>query len=413
MNLEQASKLPSIVPFKVQQSERKGRPLRIKASFDKYLHKEFEFSLFVGYIEHLVEKMLPPEILKNYREADSLATLRKFFQRFNETLPLIHYSFSEQIPSLLYFNTLCSGSFTHGVSRFLSDLISSWLIPGKPLTICSTPSLSFYFVDHDRSPYFMHQIILEIPDEGDLLIVKKNLPLIAKEAKQTILAVKHARAIISLKHLTSTQKASVIQENLFSLLDSPSEELDRSIFDHMHHFLMKASAEEKIRQSSELMKPLMRQRPDIFEADIFQEIKHGVLLFPDRFTSIRDSRHLTRLITFQYLFRKAIKAEKSKELLFKFLKTKLHLPTGPRHVLGVVVGADISRENETFEQKHVYQALQRCLPSICSVKDSYVSDTRDPTTMRLFYLEIEKESGAPFTLAEIKELRRQLPRRII
>src|SRR6185437_16138181 len=164
----------------------------------------------------------------------------------------------------------------------------------------------------------------------------------------------------------------------------------------MHHFLMKSSAEEKVRQTSELMKPLIRQRPDIFEADIFQEIKHFILLFKDRFTSIRNPRYLTRLITFQYLFRKALKGDQ--KLHLKLLKTKLLLPTGLRPVLGVLVGMNMTKEGS--EQQHLFRALQRCLPSIHLVKGSEVSDLRD---QNLFYFEVEKETGAPFTLAELKE----------
>lgn len=411
---EQSSKSPALHPFKVQEFKKKGRALQIKALFEKHLDKGFEFNLFVRFIEQLVEQMLPLEILEDYRETESPTILRKIFQRLNEAIPLITYSFSEHTPSLLYFNTLCSGTYTQGVGRFLSDLITHWLIPGKPLMLMSSSSLNFQFVENERNSYFMHQMVIEIADESDLHIIKNNLPIIAKEAKQTILAVKHARGIISLKHLTATQKASVIQENLISHLENSGENVTDSLYTHMHAFLMKVLAEEKIKKTTEHMKPLIRQRPDFFETDIFEEIKHFILLFHDRFISLRNSRHLTRLITFLYLFRKSLKTEriKEREIHLKLLKSKLLLPIGPRHVLGILVGINVLKEQEVFDYSSLFEVIQQCTSSVQRVKESEITDSRDQTTLRLFYLEIEKETGDPFTLEEIKELRKELPKNL-
>jgi len=417
MNGPESTIFPVDLPLKLQSSKKRGRPVRIKPAFQKYLGKDFEFNLYIGFMEHVVEKTLPPHILEEFRQAGSESALRKVFQKLGDLLPILNWSVPETSPGLVSIDTLSRAELTHGLGRFMVDLVSRWLLPGKQLQIFCAPSLCFHFIDFDRQRYFLQRVIVEVANDQDLESIKERLPKLSRETKQTVMAVRHARNVILLKHLTLDQKKAVIQEHMESLLDKTSKDFETSLFDQMYQFLIKMSAEEKIGQIKDRMTPLIAQSPTVFETDIYYEIQHFVQLFRDRFMAVRDIRHITRLIALQYLFRKSLAQQMKaypaeRHLAYKLFKTKLALPSGPKNVLGILVVMNILRDNEMFEQKHTLEAVQHCLPFARQVKDSYVADRTDQDKIRLFYLEVEKEDGTPFTLEEIKELRKRLPREL-
>lgn len=404
-------------PIKLEDTKKRGRPIRIKPSFQQHLGKDFEFNLYIGFIEHVVEKLLPLDFVNEYHNAQTPSALGKTFRKLDEQLPILHWTYPERTPGLLYVTTLCAAEYTHGVGRFMNDSLSRWVLPGKILAITCSPSLNFQFVDYDRRAYFMTQVILQVQDEKELAAIENNLPVLMREARLTILSVKHARNIMALKNLSTEQKAAIIQENLQSLIDRPSKEFDQTIFDQMHQFLLKVSAEERVNQIKEKMVPLLEQRPNVFESDIFHEIQHFVFAFRHKFSALRDLRHISRLIAFHYLFRKELKRQafqglKDRPIILKLMRTKLLLPTGNKPVLAILAGMNILHENEVFDQRHALEAIQHCLPNVRYVKESFVIDLRNQDSFRLFYIEVENESGLSFTIDEMKELRRKLPREL-
>ncbi len=404
-------------PIKLEDAKRRGRPIRIKPSFQQHLSKDFEFNLYTGFIEHVIEKLLPPDILSDYQKAQNPAALGKIFRRLDEQLPLLTWIYPEKTPGLLCVSTLCPTEYTHGVGRFMNDSLSRWVLPGKILAITCSPSLNFQFIDYDRKAYYVTQVFLQVQDDKELSAIQNTLPVLMREARVTILAVKHARNIMALKHLSTEQKTAIIQENIESLIDRPSKEFDQTIFDQMHQFILKVSAEERVNQIKERMAPLLEQRPNVFESDIFHEIQHFVFAFRHKFSALRDIRHISRLIAFHYLFRKGLKrqafqATKERPVTFKLMRTKLLLPTGNKPVLAILAGMNVLHENEVFDQRHALEAIQRSLPNARFVKESFVSDLRDQETFRLFYIEVDKENGSAFTIDELKELRRKLPREL-
>jgi len=404
-------------PLKMKEVRRRARPIRIKPSFQDYLGRDFEFNLYVGFMENILEKLLPPKFLETFQSVETVRNLRKSFQELHAGLPILKWSVPEQSPGLIYITTFSRAEFIHGLGRFMADFVSRWLIPGKQLPIFCAPSLNFHFVDYDKHSYYLQQVILEVSDEGDLALAKTNLPRLSREGNLILLSVIHSRSVMALKTLSFEEKKASIEEKLYALLDPHGKSHDSSIFEHMHQFLLRISGEDKINQIKEQIVPLLRNHPKAFDPDIFHEIQHIVLLFREKFLAIRDIRFITRLIAYQYLFRKALKQQlesqpKERLLIIKTLKTKLSAPGNSRQVLGVMVGMNILRENEIFDQKHSFEAIRHCLPRIKRVKDSYVLDTRDQDKIRLFYLEVEKEDGSPFSLSELKDLRKRLPREL-
>lgn len=401
----------SLTPSFIAENHRKKRPL-IKPIFHKTL-QNYDYTSYVSFIEEAIESIIPPHILSEIKNGKSYSSVSKALTQLNNILPVITWSEPQTTPSALCFSLLCPGAFTHGVGRYVSDVLSRWLIPGKCFGLLAVHSLNFQFDVCEQHNYFVHQVILEVEDDKQLALIKNNIPSLIQEIRLNIMAVKHARSVMATKKLSFQQKTALIQENLASILDRPSKEFDHNIFDQMHHFLIKLSAEEKISQINERFSPYIEHKPKVFDRDIYNEIQNFIRLFRDRFTAIRDLKHVGRLISFQYLFRKALQQEiknapKERHLFLKLLRTTVD----NKKVLGLLLGINVLRENELFEERHIHTAIQHCLGGVRINKDSYLVDHRSHDKVRLYYLEIEKENLSTFSLDDVKQLRKWLPREL-
>ena len=377
------------------------------------------FKHYISFMEQLVKHILPFDILQELKHEKSSFSERETIARLNELLPILIWNEPTSAPCIASFALLCPSDFTSGVGRHFCDALSRWLVPGKFLNICSAQSLNFRFWAFHEHFYFVQQVLLDIADERELAVAKSNWEHLSKEIRLNIIAVKHARHVVALKNLSSDEKRVIIEESIASVIDRPSKN-DRNMFDQMHHFLIKLTAEDKITQIKERFTPFMEQRPKFFDRDIFNEIKQFVTLYSDKFTAYRDLRHVGRIISFQFLFRKTlqrelIKAPNERHLSIKLLKVQLTEPTTQsmcKTVLGVLGGINVLRENEVFEERHIFEAIQHCMPGLCKIEDSFVLDRRSHDPIRLFYIEVEKLDGRDFTLEEVRVLRKRLPREI-
>ncbi len=385
----------------------------IRPVFNQIYSGNLNFEPYISFVEGILKEMMDEEVLAPLIEVNDSASARGALIQLNQDLPYFHCNLPEKAPSALAFTLLCTASFTHGVGRYVSDCLSRWLIPGKFFPLPAVHSLSFQFLADPEQNFFVHQVILQLENDHELSVIKNNLPSLIKEMRLNILAVKHARNIMTIKKLSHEQKSAIIQENIETIIDRPSKEFDTTIYDHMQHFLLKLSAEEKIGQIKDTFATFIEQNPNIFDRDIYTEIKHFVLLFREPFTGVRLLRHVGRIISYQYIYRKILQkqlktAPKERHLLIKLLKTQLHLPKTIKSVVGILIGLNVLSDHERFGKLHILTALEHSLPAIKIVKDSFVADQRNHDKVRLFYLEIEKEDNSAFNLDDIKNLRKKL-----
>ena len=386
----------------------------IKPAYSSRGISSIEFDGYVTFIEQILRSLLPEDLVIALSTGKDRQVIEDSIFSLHERLPFLAWNDPSQAPCTLCVTLLCPSQFTSGVGRYLCDILARWLVPGKFLNISSVRSLDFNFIASPNQSLFFHQVLLDINNDQILSIIKHNQEHIEKEIRLSILAVRHARNIVSTKSLSSEQKKAIIEENIASVLDRPSKNFDHNVFDQMHHFMLHLSAEDKIKQIQEQFAPYLEQRPKIFDRDIFHEIKHSMLMFGDAFTALRDLRHVSRLISYQYLFRKTLmrmvmSSPEERHLSLKLLKTRLSSKGKNIHsVLGILGGMNVLRENELFEERHIMQAIHHCLPSVCKVENSFILDRRSHDPVRLFYLEIEKKEGGNFSLDEMKELKKNL-----
>lgn len=406
---------PTIFPRHTLEKE-KLTPL-IQPSYSSRGISHVEFDAYVSFIEQILRNLLPQDFVTTLLTSKDSKTIKQGFLTLTDQLPLLAWNNPDRAPCTLCVSLLCHSEYTHGVGRYLCDILTRWLIPGKFINISSVRSLNFRFISYPEQNLFFHQILLDIANDQELSIVKSNWENLEKEIRLSIMSVRHARHIVSIKTLSFEQKQILIEENIASVLNRPAKNLDNNVFDQMHHFLLHVSAEDKIKQIQEQFAPYVEQRLKVFDRDIFTEIKHAIFLFSDDFTGMRDLRHVSRLISYQYLFRKTLMriimtSPEERHLSLKLIKTRISSTLGSNNdklVLGVLGAMNVLRENELFEERHVLEAITHCLPYVRTVENSFILDRRSHDPIRIFYLEVEKKDGTSFSLQEIKELKKNLP----
>ena len=362
--------------YKRQRMSDESEIFTIKANHP-YRSGDKSAELYRDSIQESIKVIIPSHLY--YQNPDFKITTKKRFEELNNLLPLVYCDIEDHAPTTLSVNLICDAYFTHGTGRFVCDLFSRWLIPGKQYPLAIIRSMNFEFKKNPGKAYFFIELIINITDKKDVAPIKNNLPSLINDLRMCILCVQHVRYIINSKPLNLQQKKFIIQENIASLLDRPSKEFDNTIFDQIHHLLIKAAADDKVTQLQQDFAPLLETQPKAFDRDIFDEMQHFAMLFHDNFTAMREVKHLYRLISYQYLFRKSlthlINLEPLKRhLSIKIIRTKLSQPNENYPALGILVSLNLFEENEVFEDRHLLRAIQSSLPGVQKVKNSYIRD---------------------------------------
>ncbi len=389
--------------------------LRIKSNFTppkSLAHTKLD--IYFESMEALVKAAIPKSA---FPDNVTIENSTEYFEKLHRMMPLITWGNLDAIDEYISVTCICQAYQTDGMGRFTSDLFSHWLIPGKQVGIVNIRSLNFHFVHYKDVDYFIHAMVLHVPDVKDHFSVKTNLPTIANDLKLNILSVQHIRQVVSIKPLTLDQKKILIQENISSLLNRSSEELTPCIYDIMNQLLIKASADKKINHIKDQLEPLVQLRPTAFNRDIFPEVQKYVSNLKDSFIALRDLKYLNRVISYHYILRKYLTNSlhihpKKRHLSIKLLRSKLLMDKNPIPILGVIVGLNLVKENEVFESKHVLKALQSILPEVDKVQESSITEKYENNRVVTIYLEIKHPNKAAFKPNDIKLLRQKLPREI-
>ncbi|OGN64693.1 MAG: hypothetical protein A3E80_00365 [Chlamydiae bacterium RIFCSPHIGHO2_12_FULL_49_9] len=369
---------------------------------------------FLNTMQQIVDGMIPDALWQEIRSSEDLPSPGSLYYKLNRLLPFIVHSKLDDGATSVSITYLCPGEYTHGVGRYVVDSLSRWLIPGKQLSMAGNLGLNFQFTHPESPEYYVCREIVSIETKEDLLVIRKNLPRLIEEMRINMMSVYHARYITSLKSLSPELKNLIIQENLSSLLNHPISGTNHSLYDQMQGFITKLSAEEKISEVKKNISYLLHTRPKAFDRDVYYEMTHFTILFTDAFSAKRESRHISRVIAYQYLFKKILqekirKAPFERHLSIKVLKSAFN---EKEPIAAILIGMNFLKETERFEIRHLLEAIRSCLPNAAYVEESLINDRRHDK-IRFFYLEIKLPNQTPFTQTEIKQLRQKLPTELI
>lgn len=387
----------------------KGPLFKITPTFAPPFLNDKSFQLYINSVETLIQKMIDPRLIQQMQSVATETDLLGLFDQLSRQLPLFKYSHLEKTPCTLSVVNFCKSESAPGVGRYIADMLSRGLVPGKQLPLVGSRTLSFEFTQFPGKSFYLCENYIKILSNRELETVHNQIQSLLKEIRINILAVNHAKFIASAKNLSIAQKSTIVEKNLSPLLNN--KQLNYS--SNIQHFMKKVSTEEAIDQIKGNISKLMDENPKLFGHDVFYEIGHFLMRFRETFIAERDPRHVSKIISLQYLLKKStIKAieKKSNErhLTLKLLNTSISMEKKQIHVMGFLICMNTLRDSESFDKRNILQAARSCLANIQFVKNSYIVDSNHEK-IRCFYLEVQKRTGDAFTQKEEHTLKTQLP----
>lgn len=361
----------------------------------------------------MIEEMIP-ESYKLQIEGEACSDrMQAIFYSLSRSIPILTYEIVSEHQPGLALKVLCHANFTDGVGRYLTEMFTRWMIPGKRIKNIAGLGLNFYFSGFPQQIFYFTEELFEFSCKEELYQALRSMPQLLDETRINILAVYQARYLGSLKSISYEHRSRLIQQNISSLFGETAPYGDRNAYDRIRDFLTKLSEEEKLGLIKENMNYLTHTRPRDFDRDIFYEISSFTSKLQDLFTAVRDPRHISRILAIHYLFKKnltqAIQEEPNeRHVNIKLIKSQLSNGTP---VIGILLGMNLLKETERFDRKHFLSAIQSCLPDLQEVPGSFLVDRRDDK-IKIFYLEMQKEEGTSFNTREVKSLRQELPLRL-
>jgi len=366
------------------------------------------FNNFINSIEMLILSMLPKNIVDESKSY-LLKEKKEIFFKINQLLPIIKYtSLKNNVPFCFSLSVFCSSNQNQGASKFISDMINKWLIPGKIVLINAQRSFQFKFKNFLQTSYFLSEYFVNINTEKELAFINNNLSNFINDMKLIILSYQHSKYLGFNKF--TEKNSSLIQKNIPFILNQKSNE--NFSFDQLETFLFKLSEEKKLKEIKETLALLMSKKPQTFDIDIFDSLHNISLIFKGNFTSIRNPKHVSKIIALQYFFKKSIQqiitnlSQNKRIVNLKLIKTK-HI-NSPKNILGILIVMNIMHENEYFEKSYILECIAQIIKDFNYVNNSFIIDHRSDKLLS-FYLEIEKLKNPYFSIQEIKELKKRLP----
>jgi hypothetical protein len=320
--------------------------------------------LFYGNISRkIMYKILPPEVFS----ADDVI---EQMHDFEQLLPYVVKTNPKQAPTDISFYAILR--HRTGAFKFFYEMLTNWLIPGKQLRVVLLLAHDFTIPSFSSAIYSLCEVIIHAEDQAELEQIENNFPTLHSELCLGLESKYHSRRILEVRGLSADSKMSMIQE-------------------HIIHIIKKL--------------------PETVDYDVLREMQHVLVMCRDEFKAARTTRHLSRMIIAQYLFRRAakqalMKNEDKKYSILKMFRTTIE---GHRPVLAISAGVTFTEEKEVLDERMFINAIQTFLPYVNPVSKSYFMSRRTGEKFATLYIEVERGDGQKFTSQEIGTLRRELP----
>lgn len=319
-------------------------------------------------IKDCLFKILPDDFL-NQQPHPYVENLKFRFQSLLPTIKTIHSKHNKD-----HFSFFMLGKYRANAFIFFFEMFSRWLIPGKRLDVLLLYAADFKIPDFGEEIYTLCELMIEIKDPKELTELLGNLPIIETETKLGLESSYHAQRILEIKGLTADEKTAKIQEYVAELA---------------------------------------RKAPKLFNRDLFTEMQHVLVICHEQFKIERNSKLLSKIIASHYLFRKDLREAivpnpDRRHLRVRVFRSKIFKAGVTHSVLSVLVGVNFLKNKEIFEEQHLLTAIQKYIPNVKTIKDSFFANRRGLEHICTVYLEVEKETGEEFSSKEILSLKNEL-----
>ena len=335
------------------------------------IEENTSFELYESLVPVLLKKILPEQFL--FQDWDNPETCEDLADQLNNIGPLFKWKMTGKLPCNFSFFLL--SKYRSNGFKYFFDMISHWLIPGKRLNVTLFYAIDIRFPDFNNDVYTLSQVSIMIENQRDLQELQNNLPIVESEIRLGVESSFYARRILETKGITNDQKVASVQEDMTYLIS---------------------------------------RLPKEFDCDLLTEAQHVLVLCRDKFKSIREGRHISRIICIHYLYRKHIlnsmkTSLNKRHMALKLVKSKLQLPEGEKSVLGIILAINFLNEKEVLEERHLLKAIKNYVPNVKIVPESFFANKRGSEKILTLYMEIEKGDGLEFSIEEMQRLRMELP----
>lgn len=318
-----------------------------------------------------LKKILPADFFEHKETREATLSYQKGI--LQKVIPLITCSNTRNFPGTLSFFSL--SKYRPNSFKFFFEMISRWLTPGRRLNVVLVHATDFRLTHLSEKIYTLCEVIIKVTDLAEFEEIQHNYPIIEAELELGIHSEFYAQRILEIKGVSADDKTALIQGFIAFLV---------------------------------------KRFPHHYDRDVFTEMQHILVMCRDEFKAARQARHLSRIISIQYLFRKNLREAIRKNshrryLSLKIFRSIIQTSAGRKRILGVLVGVNLLRDQENFGEKHLLKAIQHYIPSAMTIEHSFFIHKLAPENICISYIEVEKKDGTDFTTSEIRKLRRELP----
>ncbi|MCB1071679.1 MAG: hypothetical protein KDK96_01105 [Chlamydiia bacterium] len=370
------------------------------------------FDSYIKSMEALVKETIPESVIEMH-ETSHFIPIDSSFEKLSRSLPIVQISEESNAPCILSLKVLTREEYSQGLGPFICHMIDEKLLPGKKMTISFLRSLTFKFIVKPKTPYYIIEFFINVESQKDLQAIQKNFPRFQEEIRLTTLGVEHARKLVLAKGYSLEEKRMILLENFTSLIKSSSDFNRKTLFEDVQRVLFKGIYEEYPDKIPDHLLPFIEAKPQTFDHHIFNEIENISILFHEDFSRKRPLSHLSKIISYLYLFRKIITHSMqvkpdSRHLSFKLIPLKIEgIPT-----LAIILGVNLTEDWESLEETDLLDAIQKCIPNATLVPGSNVINERSKKRVSTLYLEVQKEDKRPFEAETLKLMKKKIPKEI-
>lgn len=321
-------------------------------------HQDYSNSLlYKNVMINTLQKILPKGVLQG---------------DFKAKLPLVaslpSLVYCDHVPCQMSFYVVCP--YRSNAFKFFLEMISRWLVPGKLMNVVLMYTADFRLSEEDPDIYSVCEVKIKIETKADLDVIQTHLPIIETEICLGMGSSYYAQRILELKGLLLEEKTAVIHENIARIL---------------------------------------KRFPRVFQNDLYKEMQHVLVQCREEFKEARLSRHLSKIITLHYVYRRVLRecVNGQRHIIVKLFASKLYPQR--KKVLSLVVGVNFLSDKEVFDENHLIAAVQNYFPQARAIERSFFANRHGSEKIITFYVEIENQDGSSFSLEERLFLQKQLP----
>ncbi|MCB1213059.1 MAG: hypothetical protein KDK40_02050, partial [Chlamydiia bacterium] len=318
-----------------------------------------------------LRQVLPQEILKLLTDSkknngENIAKFRRCLPYFTEVIP-------EAAPCPISIITL--SEHRKNSFKYLYDMLSRWLVPGHSMNVFQVHATDLIFGALDDQVYTFCEIVLVVDNQVLMDEIRRNLSVIRSQVIMGLGSAYYARKILEVKGLATDDRIAMLQEQMTYLIERMPNRFNQELFDEMQRFLISST---------------------------------------DSFKAKRTSRHLSRVVSLLYSFRRQLIERLSlnpdrRHIFVKIYKMPSESGNPSQILLGLVIGMSFLHKKEYFDSPHVSKAIEDILPDLSIVPDSFFTLTRDDERIKTFYVECRSNGQRVIPRNEILKLQNELP----